>query len=77
MIGRETLVVLVNMSQLISEKLEEHISNVQVWIKRNIAIVAVIYYSNVIRRDQLTSTLWEWEPDWDPELCLGLVHTRF
>ena len=68
-LGREALVVLSNLIQLMAEKIDEPILHVQFWIKGRIAISVVRSYSRIIHGLQLPIPLWYWDPNWD--LALG------
>ena len=72
MLGREALAVLVNLSRLMAEKIDEPILHVQGWINGQIAIMAARSYSRMIRGAQLPSPLRDQEPDWDPPSGMGL-----
>ena len=68
-LGREALVVLSNLIQLMAEKIDEPILHVNFWIKGRIAISVVRSYSRIIHGLQLPIPLWYWDPNWD--LALG------
>ena len=55
-------------------KMDEPISHVRGSINIQITIVVAILYSHMVRGDQLPSPLWDREPDWDPELGLGMAY---
>ena len=74
MLGREALVVLANLSQLIAAKMDEPILHVQVWINGRFEIMVVRFYSCNIRGARLISPLRDQDPDWDPASGLGLAH---
>ena len=57
MLMKEDIVVLMTLSQLMSEKIEEPISHVHGWVKGQIAIVVTRFYSRMIRGDRITSPL--------------------
>ena len=63
MLGKEALVVLTNLSRLISTKLKEPLSQVRGWFNGLITITATRSYSKMILRDCLTSSLWDQELD--------------
>ena len=73
MLGRESLVVLSQFSQVMAEKREEPLSQVRGWVNGRIAIVIVRSYSQMIRVSQLPSTLREREPGWYLELGIGIL----
>ena len=73
MLGREALVVLSQLSQFMAAKRAEPLSQVRAWIKGRIAIAIARSYSQMIRGAQLSSPLWEREPDWDPESGIRLA----
>ena len=74
MLGREALVVLANLSQLIADRMDEPILHVQVWINSQFTIMVVILYSCIIRGARLIIPPRYQDPDWDPESGLGLAH---
>ena len=53
MIGKEALVILVNLIQTMTEKMEESISHLRVWINSWIVIVVVRSESRMILGDHL------------------------
>ena len=55
---KEELVVLINLSQLMAEKIEETISYVRGYFNRQIEIEVVRFYSCMIRGACLPSTSW-------------------
>ena len=57
MIGKEALVVLVKLSQLMAAKIEEPILHMRGWINGRIAILVARKYSCMIRGARLTSPL--------------------
>ena len=65
MLGREALVVLSQLRQVMAEKRGE--------LNEHIAIAVVRLYSRMIRGDWLPSPLQEQEPDWDPESGTGIA----
>ena len=73
MLGKEALVVLMNLSRTIVTKLEEPLSQVHSWVNVWIAIAIARSYSRMIRIYCLPSPLWDQEPDWDLGSGLGLV----
>ena len=72
MLGKESLVVLVNLSQLMAAKMKESISHVHDWINDRIAITVAIMYSCMIRGACLHSPLWDRDPVWESDFGLGL-----
>ena len=72
-LGKDALVVLVNLIQLIATKLEEPLSQVHGFINGHIAIVVARSYPYMIHGACLPSALQERERDWDPGPVLGLV----
>ena len=73
MILIEDLVILVNLSQLMADKIEEPISHVQGWINGWIAIAVVRSYSGTIHRDHPPITLPDRDSDWKSSSGLGLA----
>ena len=73
MLGKETLVVLANMSRLMAAKMDEPISHVRGWVNGPIVIVVARSYSGMIRGACITSPLQDREPDWELGLGLGLA----
>ena len=74
MLGTEALVVLTQLSQIMAVIMDEPISHVRGWINGRIAITVVRSYSHMICGARLPSPLRDREPDWDPELGIGLAH---
>ena len=74
MLGREALVILKNLSRLMSSKMDETISYVRSWINSRITIAVSISYSSMICGARLPSSLQDWELDWDLALGIGLAH---
>ena len=72
-LGKEALVVLANLSQLMEAKTDETISHVGGWINRRIAIAVARSYSRMILRARLPSPLRGQDPEWDLALGLGLA----
>ena len=73
MLGREALVVLVNLSRLMAANMDEPIFHVRDWINSWIAIAVSRSYSHIIHRSRLPSLLQDWDTDWDPASGLGLA----
>ena len=73
MLGKEALVILTNLSQLIATKIEEPLSQVRGWVNVRIAITVARLYSHMIRSACLTSTIQYQELEWDPGPGLVLV----
>ena len=71
-LGKEALAVLSQLSQFMSDKREELLLQVRGWVNRRIKIAVVRSYSRMIRGARIPSPLREQEPDWDPELRIGL-----
>ena len=65
-LGREAMVILVQLSQTMAVKMHEPISNIQGWINGKITIIVAILHSIMICGSQLTSHLWYMESGWDP-----------
>ena len=65
-LGKEALVVLTNLSQLIATKLEEPFSQVRGWFNGLIEIVITRSYYRIICGACLPSPLRYQELDWDP-----------
>ena len=73
MLGRETLAILRNVSQLMAAKIDELILHMRGYIDIWIAIAVTRSYLWMTRGDKLPSPLDSREPDWDPESGLGLA----
>ena len=73
MLGKEALVVLVKLSQIMAAKIEEPITHVRGWDNGCTTITVARLYSRMIRGALLASPLRDQEPDWDPGSGLGLV----
>ena len=73
MLGKEALVVLQNLSILMSAKLEERILHVRGWVNSQIVIVVLRYYYRMIYRACIPSLLWDRDPDWELGSGLGLA----
>ena len=73
MLGRDDLVVLVQLSQTMADKMEKPPLKLQGWVNGRIKIVVPKSYSYMICRAQLPSPLWESDPDWDMEIGIGLA----
>ena len=65
MLGKETLVVLANLSQLKAAKKKEPILHVRGWFHGRIEITVTRLYSRMIRRYHLPSTLQDRDLDWE------------
>ena len=63
MLGKEALVVLMNLSQLMTEKMDEPILHVQIWINGQVAIAVSRLYSCMIRGARLLSDMRDQDPD--------------
>ena len=73
MLGKEDLIVLMNLSQLMAAKMEEPILHMCGWINGHIIITVARLYSHMICGAHLTSTLWYREPDYESVSGLGLT----
>ena len=73
MIGKDSLIVITNLSQLKEKKPEETLSQLRGWVNGRIEIVVVRFYSRIIHRACLTSPLWDQEPHWYPVSGLRLA----
>ena len=62
MLGKETLVVLAYLSQLVAEKIVEPISHMSCWVNGPIVTMVVIYYSRMFCVAHLPIPLWYREP---------------
>ena len=71
MLGRESIFVLSQLSQVMAQKREETLLQVQGCVNRHITIIIARSYSQMIRGARLPSPLREQEPDWDPESRSG------
>ena len=69
----ETLVVLANLSRLVTAKMDKFISHVLGWINGRIEVVVARSYSCMIHISRIFSPLRYREMDWDPESGLGLA----
>ena len=65
-LGRESLVVFLQLSQVMAEKREEPLSKVRERVNGRIVIAVARSYSQMIRGSQFPSTLQERDLDWDP-----------
>ena len=73
MLGKEALVVLANLSQLIAPKIKEPFSQVYGWVNVQIIIIAVRLYSHMIHGYCFPSPLRYQELYWDPLSGLGFT----
>ena len=73
LLGREDLVVLSELSQVMAEKREEPLLQVRGWVNGSITIAVARSYSGIINRARLPSPLWEQEMDWDTGSRIGLA----
>ena len=73
MLGREALVVILQLIRLMEEKRQEPLLQVQGWVNGQIKIAVARSYSRMICRDRLPSPLQERYLGWDPELGIGLA----
>ena len=73
MLGREALAVLLRLSWIMSDKMEEPLLQVQGWVNGRIAIAVAVSYSQMFRGARLPSPLREREPDWEQESQIGLA----
>ena len=73
MLGKEALVILSNLIQLVAEKPEEPISHVCSWVNGRIAIAVVRSCSRMTRRARIPSLLRDRDLDWDSGSGLGLA----
>ena len=64
MMGKEALVLLTNLSQIMAAKMDEPISHITGWVNGWIAIVVARSYYRVLRRALSPSPLRTWEPEW-------------
>ena len=72
-LGKEALVVLMSVIQLMVTKIEEPLSHVHIWVNILIAIAVSRSFSHIICRACLPSNLKNQEPDWDPGSGLVLA----
>ena len=72
-LGRDYLVVLYQLSQVVADKREEPLSQVRVCVNGHIAIAIARSYSRMICRARLPSHLQEWELGWDKESGIGMA----
>ena len=73
MLGRESLVMLSQLSQVMAEKRKEPLLQVQGWLNGRVTNAVARSYSQMTRGDWLPSPLRERDPDWDPESGIGLA----
>ena len=73
MLGKKSLLVLLQLSRFMADKREEAVSQVRGWVNGQIKIAVARSYSQMIRGARPTSPLREQDPDWDPELGIKLV----
>ena len=72
-LAREALVVISQLSRVMSDKREEPLLQVRGWLNGRIEIAIAMSYSRMIFRARLSSPLREQEPDWDPESVIRLA----
>ena len=65
MLGKDYLFVILNLSRLMAEIIEEPISHIRGLVNGWIAIAVMRFYSRIIRRACLTSPLWDRDMYWD------------
>ena len=68
MLGREALVVLLQLSRVLLEKREKLPFQLQGWVNGKIILAVARTYSQIIRGAWLPSPLWDQEPGRDLEL---------
>ena len=73
MLGRESLVELLKLSQVMAAKRAEPLSQVWGWVNSRTTIAVARSYSQMIRGAQLPSPLWKRDQDWYPELVIVLA----
>ena len=73
MLGMEALVVLVQFSWTVADKRDKPLLHVWGSIYGQTEIAVARSYSRMIRGAWTPSTLWDWDPDWDPAPGLVLV----
>ena len=73
MLGKEALIVLEILSQLMAAKMDKPILHVRFWINGWIEIKVTRLYSCMVYGYLLPSTLQDQDPDWDPGSGLGLA----
>ena len=73
MIGKEALIILATLIQLMEEIFKEPISHVHGCVNGRIATTVVRFYYCMIHRGCLTSNLQDRDMDWDLVLGLGLA----
>ena len=61
--GKEALVVLANLSQLMVAKMDKSVFHMRGWINGRVAILVTGSYFLMICRARLPSPLWDWEPN--------------
>ena len=64
MMGKEALVVLATLSQIMVEKMDKPILHIKGWNNKRIAIAVTWFYSQVIREAQAPSPFQTQELDW-------------
>ena len=72
-LGREDVLVLSPLIQVMAEKRENPLLQVQGWVNGLIAIAVARSYSQMIHGARLPSTLRERDLDWDLESGIGLA----
>ena len=72
-IGRGSLVVLVNFSSLMVAKMYEPILHMQIWVNVQNTIAVASLYSQMIHGSKILSPLGDQKPNWYPSLGLGLA----
>ena len=65
MFGKEALVILANLSQIMAAKMKEPIYHMSGWINSRFEIIVARLYSRIIRGSCLSSPLRDKDPDWE------------
>ena len=73
MLGRESPIVLYQLSRFIVDKRKEPLLQVRGWVKEQTAIAVARSYSRMIRGARISITLREQEPGWDLQSLIGLA----
>ena len=72
-LGKEVLVIPVNLSLLMAEKMEEPILQVRGWVNGRTEIAVARLYYRIICGARLPSPLQDRDLDWESGLGLGLA----
>ena len=73
MLGREALVILANLSQIVASKMDEPIFHMQGFINDIISIAVARSFSQIIFGYRILIPLWDRDPGWDQAPGLRLA----